>query len=618
MDVEEPSAAAIISQAQNLPQQQGMRTTELAAVACLKGEIILQLGKDLSQRVAWQTVRERVRSQLHAAADDPDLAEVFEFLISNGVGSNNYIDNLLEWTGVMVDSNLRQLRLHAFGVMNKMCEEAVWSRIAVLKRAYKKKPNKGFCGSPEPAWTTFSWAQLRKLEELLRFFHGSCTPITDKMASKDRIKLVGNIDVVAADAFFNAKDSKLRHGETKMGEILLAATRRYLTPLGLDFMAQNNIQNEEELKVQLVRNPTPIGYNFIGRAPCILFATDAHAEATTAQATLTAPQRSGPVVIQRDERTGEPMNTQVEFPSPGKQDVSDEKVPWRQWKTTIGEQLGVATAQKAMAVVCLQSLHVNYPVDKEPIEVWKSSSTQGHYVLATREVKHNEIMLPPCVPKDYKVLENSVHPYKVQIQVSLAPPCDPSCQTSIPEKTVAYYLNPEFTAPKAKKAKAAVVEKDAKAADGVAKGSDDVAVANEEGPTPVEDEWEWGPLGEETMHPFWVVRRLTQKQLVRENEKADAKSGRRALRFNCELTQHIMTNATIGAMKTSSLNATMKLQVPFLTNKIDLEENEELILEIMEQAPREPKKRGWRDADRDEVIALQAKRKKQRETTQEK
>ena len=82
MDVEEPNAASIISQALNQPQQMAMRTTELTAVAVLKGEIIVQLGKDVSQRVAFQTVRDRVRAQLHTAADDPDLPEVFDFLIS--------------------------------------------------------------------------------------------------------------------------------------------------------------------------------------------------------------------------------------------------------------------------------------------------------------------------------------------------------------------------------------------------------------------------------------------------------------------------------------------------------------------------------------------------------
>ena len=104
MDVEEPDAASIISQAMNQPAQMAMRMTELTAIAVLQGEIIVQLSKDVSQRVAFQTLRDRVRSQLHTAADDPDLSEVFDFLISVGVGEK------------------RQLRFGAFANVNKMCE----------------------------------------------------------------------------------------------------------------------------------------------------------------------------------------------------------------------------------------------------------------------------------------------------------------------------------------------------------------------------------------------------------------------------------------------------------------------------------------------------------------
>ena len=167
MDVEEPGAAAIISQAQNLPQDIGMRTTELTAVAVLKGEIITQLQGDLSQRVAFQTVRDRVRSQLHTGADDSDLPEVFDFLISNGVGAHAYVDDMLEWTSFFVDSKLRQLRFVALAVINKMCPQAVWSKIAVVKRAYRKPPTNGFCPSPEPLWGEITWEHVQKLEDVL-------------------------------------------------------------------------------------------------------------------------------------------------------------------------------------------------------------------------------------------------------------------------------------------------------------------------------------------------------------------------------------------------------------------------------------------------------------------
>ena len=102
--VEEPTAATVISMALNKAHELALRTTELTAVAVLKGEIIVQLSKTVGQRVAFQTVRERVRAQLDSAADDPDLPELFEFLISAGVGTNTYIDDLLDFGATFVDS----------------------------------------------------------------------------------------------------------------------------------------------------------------------------------------------------------------------------------------------------------------------------------------------------------------------------------------------------------------------------------------------------------------------------------------------------------------------------------------------------------------------------------
>jgi hypothetical protein len=61
MDVEEPTAASIISQALNSAQELALRTSELTAVAVLKGEIIAQMGPKLSQQVVYRTVIERVR-----------------------------------------------------------------------------------------------------------------------------------------------------------------------------------------------------------------------------------------------------------------------------------------------------------------------------------------------------------------------------------------------------------------------------------------------------------------------------------------------------------------------------------------------------------------------------
>ena len=214
MDVEEPTAASTIIQALSRGREVSLRTAELTAVAVLKGEIIIQLSKDVGQRVAFQTVRDRVRAQLDTAADDPDLPELFEFMICIGVGKNSYIDDLLEVGGCFVDSKKRQLRFSAFTAVNKMCKQAPWAKIAVFETGLSKTHN-GFCPSPEAAWGDFEWDHLQTLEEVLRFFHGACRPWLDKVQAQSRSKLLANIDVAATDTFFGASDPKQKKNNTK-------------------------------------------------------------------------------------------------------------------------------------------------------------------------------------------------------------------------------------------------------------------------------------------------------------------------------------------------------------------------------------------------------------------
>ena len=151
MDVQEPPAASLISQAFNEFTEMAMRTAEITAIWVLKGEIIVQMSKDVGQQVAYQTVVDAVSSQLGTAIADPDLPEVFDFLISNGVGKNFYIDDFLDCTA-FVSNKKREFRLSAFGSINKMDRRAACSKMAVGKRAYRTKPYNGFCANRESVW----------------------------------------------------------------------------------------------------------------------------------------------------------------------------------------------------------------------------------------------------------------------------------------------------------------------------------------------------------------------------------------------------------------------------------------------------------------------------------
>ena len=87
MEVEEPGAAAVISAALNKCNDFAMRSTEWAALYTLRGEIIKEAGR-LGERVAFKSVLAATHIELDSAADDPDLPDLFDFLISIGVHKN--------------------------------------------------------------------------------------------------------------------------------------------------------------------------------------------------------------------------------------------------------------------------------------------------------------------------------------------------------------------------------------------------------------------------------------------------------------------------------------------------------------------------------------------------
>jgi hypothetical protein len=111
---------------------------------------------------------------------------------------------------VFVNSKLRQLRFSAFTVINKMCGDAHWSKVAVLKRAYHRKPKNGYCANPETAWTEFNSESISPLEDALRFMHVECLSSVQAMGTFEANKAVSGFDVMAADTFFKVSTTGAR------------------------------------------------------------------------------------------------------------------------------------------------------------------------------------------------------------------------------------------------------------------------------------------------------------------------------------------------------------------------------------------------------------------------
>ena len=577
MDLEEPSAASTISQALNQGHQLALRTTELTAVAVLRGEIMLQ-SANLSQKVVFQSVREQVRRELHSAADDPDLIEVFEFLISLGVGTNSYVEDLEDFTKFFVNSKLRQLRFFAFANANAIPDCFPLVKVGVIKRAYRKKPSYGFCPSPETDWGKYEALHLKDLEAILRFFHGVCKDALDKLTPQSRSKTLGNIDVSCTETFYAAKLAKKNH--EKIRESLLEAT----------------IKTAKELHVEGRKDE---------KSPWIDFSKVGQTPAPGINGTSEDPLKKAPVIIRFDESTGEQLNVQEELPQEKEKERKlPVKLPWREWFNN-NESYGATAADKASAVAALHVLYDHFNAEEVLVDVWQ---LDGKIFVSTPAVAEQyEIFIPPFIPKQSQVFEKTEHPSAIKIVQkvmrnnaqrdavlakarseiaagaeevtdSVTKQVLEAAEKEMPSvwRENIFYILPEFKSPTQEENSAVA------------------ASTTSTAPT-----WNWE--GAETMNPFWAVRRLTDKQLQQEAQAWTPETGKPRPRFNCQLETQSLSLVNLGVVRSKALNRTRMLDVPFLTNNVALLENEELILEVqaMKKKEEKPKKRTWRDEVKD-------------------
>ena len=321
MDIEEPSAASIISQSLNIEQELALRTSELTAVAVLRGEMIAQMGKDFSQKVAYKSVIAKVRQELKVGADDPDLPDVFDFLRSLAVGKNTYVDRLLQFGAAFVDSKKRQLRFSAFAIANKINHDYPLTRVAVIERAYQKKPSSGFCPNPETQWGEIQLGFLNLLEQMLFYFHTTRRVDVDKLEPAAQNKFLANVDCSATNAFFPVAATTVQQKKNKhrmlddqaVKDVLLESMQKYFELLGEQQAANSNSEKHDENSAAVAdENKTS------AVASWIIFKVAKGGEDSN-QGTSTGNANNVPSsaanIPQFDEQTGARLTAEEEFPA---------------------------------------------------------------------------------------------------------------------------------------------------------------------------------------------------------------------------------------------------------------------------------------------------------------
>jgi hypothetical protein len=481
-------------------------------------------------------------------------------------------------------------------------------------------------------WGTFAWDELQYLEKLLQYFHVTCKlKWEEKLKPPARTMFLANVDVAATDAFYAARPLAGKKQLEKTKKALIAAVTKYALEIG---PPAGSPESEDSW---------------------IVFDWGQCGTATTVGTTsVTKPPLVAPKVITFDEKTGECITQQNEFPQTQLPagETKATSLPWREWRN-LSQDMGATEADHASAVAALQHLHAMFPVEDEHIDVMLKDDKI--YVCANQDVDTHSISLPPCIPKQSKVHERSEHPHAVKFVMKTlrkdyviadesepavaAKPKDTASDDVSKETAVAadkkeskkshlrhstektgsapnggksrssngtgsvgnvhretsFYVLPEFKSPVAQPTKPQQAES---TQDSTTEKNESSSTEKNESPSP---SWQWGDGGAETMHPFWAVRRLTASQLIKEQEKT--KLGYPQSRFNCELKEFQMSLVNIAAPKDKCINLTRILHMQLLTNSIPLRKGEELILEVAAKGKRVESsgKRTWRDAHHESV-----------------
>ena len=555
---EEPTACSLISQALNAAQGMALRTSELTAMAVLSGAVALQLESAVAGEVAFESVKEKVRVQLHMYVDMPGFIDLFEFVVNMGAGKNTFIQQLLDFGSKFVDPKQRQMSLAAFAEVNKLPLTVPRVKLAMLMRAYRKPPQRGWCPTPEAAWATREATSLQHLEAVLHFFHSTCKPAVAGMPTLDIAVLLANAHCAATEAYITCKDPRQEKN------VILNAVAKYFEKI-------QTFAKDQGLTV-----PAPVE-QWIDFSNC---------KTTDAAVAASAPPRLLPKLIEYDEDTGAPINQQDVKVTKAKQ-VHRVIVPWAEWLTgAVAKTMDDEQSHMAAIQLVLKSLHVRGGAETASIDVSIDVGASRRLVTASADLAPGSLVIPPCVPKTAKAYKNSVHPQRVAIVVTeksaVAAP-QPNVRATSKKAAVTasqlftYYVHPEYKLPEESKEEVA----------------DDASL--EVVP------WEW--KGDETMHPFWAVARLSQEEL----NKANAATPQSRRKFNVTLEEKEYSVVTVGDSAGNAVSMTFGVRVPIMTNKNPIKKGEELVFQMT--APKASQKRkaeSWKD---DVVCAAKAKAK---------
>ena len=543
MQLEEPTAARKISQALNKGHARALETTELTAMAVLSGAAIAQ-AQGTANEVQYETVKEMLRGELDMYVDDPDFIELYDFVINLGAGRNTFISGFLEWASKFVDPKQRKLRLSAFAEANKIPVWAPRTKVAVIQRAYRKTPSRTICPNPEAAWGRAAGVEVELIEQVLCYYQAECKDIVGALGPVQSLAFLANVGIASTEAFIAPRVKNVTFKTA-----LLEATMRYSEQL-VQSIINSGWATLPKSTVSWIDYSTVVEKSS-AKSP----AKGKGQDESPAKACL-------PRIIVHSENAVDPFCSEQGRYEQEKPKVQWNALPWKAWlNSALAQQLDAENADMAAITQILRGLHVHEVLITSPLEVLqKEGSEKTLRVRVTKDVDAEEIWLPPCVPKSSKVYAQSTHPCRVPIVVR---------RPTTPVTVTTYYIVPEYKPPiDDTDASVEVINSGAKA---------------------------WLFHGDETMHPFWAVPRVSLQQC--EMQRSKATDGDEKISVNMELRTKKFQIVVVGNLQNKPMNSVFTVEVPFLVNERGLANGALLYWESATK-PEATSKRpmNWRDA----------------------
>ena len=440
------------------------------------------------------------------------------------------MNDLLEFTKVDVNPELRKMRMEAYAIIAPYPTEYPTIKNACLKWAWKQTPNKGWCPLPPSISQRFAAESKFQMVDFMTQLEASLLQLT-KIAStvvedgRSKVKWIAEVEIgVMTKVFAVPKvdpNKSVHQQETELRQqcAVFIATK------------WETLWQSPEFKSK-TQPEFPVDNDLLKMVVQHLQATT---KATAASSVVTEKPVLVPKVIQFDE-DGRPLSRHETVRTATKEEV--ETIPWALWASDQAKRDDTSMA-KMLLSLAMASLHDNDNTPKPIALVKKSNTLQA---LTTMALETRQLVIPLFFKKQSSVVtggDGSLLNHKAvsaKVSWTKAPTADQQAAGLEAEETaVTVHVQPELKLP--------------------TKGDQGL---------------QWSPS--DSVHPFWFIKRT-------ERPEDD-------LQANADLVHQDLTHVMACSFKPLSSavaeiapsTETFSVSVPCIVNTKPIEAGAEVVL----------------------------------------